>query len=155
MVTQLGSRLPTWEPQDIALVHGSNDFYGMNTYCANYIRHSPSPPAPEDFLGGLETLFENVKGEKIGPDTQSFWLKPYPAGFRTLLKWISERNGGPRIIVTENGTSVLGENDLGREEILQDEFRVEYFCGYVRAMAEAVGEDGVRVEGYMAWSLME
>lgn len=48
-----------------------------------------------------------------------------------------------------------GENDLSREEILDDGFRAEYFRGYVRAMAEAVAEDGVDVRAYMAWSLME
>ena len=155
MIAQLGDRLPRWTEEDIALVKGSNDFYGMNHYCANYIRDLPGTPPAEDFLGGLETLFENNKGEKIGPDTQSFWLKPNPQGFRKLLKWISDRNGKPKILVTENGTSVKGENDLGKEEILEDEFRVEYFRGYVKAMAEAHKEDGVDVRAYMAWSLME
>ena len=158
MISQLGSRLPAWDPADLALVHGSNDFYGMNHYCANYIRSLPSPPSPNpenDFLGSLETLFENHEGRRIGPDTQSFWLKPHPPGFRKLLRGISERNGGPVIYVTENGTSLKGENGLGREELLDDEFRVEYFRGYVRAMAEAVAEDMVDCRGYMAWSLME
>jgi hypothetical protein len=57
--------------------------------------------------------------------------------------------------VTENGTCVKGENELKREERLEDGFRVEYFRGCVRAMTEAVGEDGVDVRGYLAWSLME
>lgn len=155
MVRRLGARLPAWEPQDIALVHGSNDFYGMNHYCANYIRDLPGTPPPEDFLGSLETLFENCRGEKIGPDTQSAWLKPHPPGFRKLLRWISERNGRPKILVTENGTSLRGENELSKEEVVEDGFRVDYFRGYVEAMAEAVAEDGVDVRAYMAWSLME
>ena len=155
MVKQLGDRLPSWEPEDIALVKGSNDFYGMNHYCANYIRDLPGTPPADDFLGGLETLFENKDGTKIGPDTQSFWLKPHPPGFRKLLGWISKRNGKPKILVTENGTSLKGENDLTRDQILEDDFRVEYFRGYVKAMAEAVAEDGVDVRAYMAWSLME
>jgi len=155
MRAQLGDRLPSWDPEDIALVKGSNDFYGMNHYCANYIRHKPGTPPADDFLGGLDTLFENNKGEKIGPDTQSFWLKPNPPGFRSLLKWISDRNGKPIIYVTENGTSLKGENDMTKEQILEDDFRVEYFRGYVKAMAEAVAEDGVDCRGYMAWSLMD
>ena len=155
MVKQLGDRLPTWSSEDIALVKGSNDFYGMNHYCANYIRNLPDTPPEDDFLGGLETLFVNKKGVKIGPDTQSFWLKPHPPGFRKLIKWISDRFGQPKIYVTENGTSLTGENDLSRDEILNDEFRVEYFRGYVKALAEAVAEDGVNCRAYMAWSLME
>ncbi|MCJ1309633.1 hypothetical protein MMC25_003293 [Agyrium rufum] len=158
MIEQLGDRLPTWDDEDIALVKGSNDFYGMNHYCANYIRDLASQgvkPPPEDFLGNLETLFVNKNGEKIGPDTQSFWLKPNAPGFRKLLKWISDRNGKPTIYVTENGTSLLGENDMPREQILEDNFRLGYFRDYIGAMAQAVGEDGVDCRGYMAWSLMD
>lgn len=54
----------------------------------------------------------------------------------------------------ENGTSVKGENELTREERLEDEFRVEYCRGYVGPMAEAVGEDRVDVRGYWAWSML-
>jgi len=56
--------------------------------------------------------------------------------------------------VTENGTSLKGENDLSREEILQDEFRCEYFRGYIGALAKAV-KNGVDIRGYLAWSLMD
>ncbi len=155
MVAQLGERLPTWTKADLALGYGSNDFYGMNHYCANYIKHRPGTPEPEDFLGNLESLFENKEGKVIGPETQSFWLRPYPPGFRNLLKWLSDRYGRPKIHVTENGTSIKGENDLPLEKILDDEFRLEYFKDYVGALAEAYELDGVDVRGYMAWSLME
>jgi len=58
-------------------------------------------------------------------------------------------------MVTENGTSILHENDLPREQILEDDFRVKYFTEYVEAMAEAVTLDGVDVRGYFGWSLMD
>lgn len=155
MVQQLGDRLPKWTPEDIALVHGSNDFYGMNHYCANYIKAKTTPPHPNDVAGNLEILMENKDGKSIGPATQSPWLRPNAAGFRRLLKWLSERYGYPKIYVTENGTSVLGENDLPLERLLDDEFRAWYFREYIRAMAEAFTFDGVDVRAYMAWSLME
>ncbi|KAJ9134435.1 Glycoside hydrolase [Pleurostoma richardsiae] len=155
MRKQLGDRLPTWTPEEIALVKGSNDFYGMNHYTANYIRHKTGVPPEDDFLGHLETLFYSKKGECIGPETQSFWLRPNPQGFRDLLNWLSKRYGYPKIYVTENGTSVKGENDLPLEKVLEDDFRVEYFDGYAKAMALASSEDGVNVKGYMGWSLMD
>ena len=129
MRKQLGDRLPQWEAEEIALVKGSNDFYGMNTYCANYIRHRTTPADKDDVSGNLEVLFQNKEGKDIGPVTQSAWLRPYPAGFRKLLNWISKRNGGPKILVTENGTSIKNENDLGMPEILEDDFRVQYYKG--------------------------
>ena len=57
--------------------------------------------------------------------------------------------------MTENGTSLKGENDLSRDEILEDDFRVKYFEDYLQALAEAYTFDDVDVRGYMAWSLME
>jgi beta-glucosidase len=155
MVKQLGDRLPTFTPEEAALVKGSNDFYGMNHYTANYIKHKTTPPEPSDFLGNLETLFISKSGECIGPETQSFWLRPNPAGFRALLNWLSKRYNHPKIYCTENGTSLKGENDLPREKIIEDDFRVEYFRGYIGALADAVEKDGVDVRAYLAWSLMD
>jgi len=155
MLKQLGDRLPVFTPEEVALVKGSNDFYGMNHYTANFIKHKTTPPDPNDILGNLETLFESKHGDTIGPETQSFWLRPNPPGFRQLLKWLSERYGYPNIYVTENGTSLKGENDLPLDQLLDDEFRAEYFRTYVGAMAEAVDKDGVNVKGYMAWSLLD
>lgn len=100
-------------------------------------------------------LKQNVKGKDIGPETQSPWLRPHPEGFRKLLNWISKRYGAPPIYVTENGTSVKGENDLPVDQIVQDDFRADYFRGYINAMATASHHDGVDVRGYMAWSLLD
>ncbi|KAH6627692.1 glycoside hydrolase superfamily [Chaetomium tenue] len=155
MRKQLGDRLPEWTPEEVALVKGSNDFYGMNHYTANYIKHKKGVPPEDDFLGNLETLFYNKNGDCIGPETQSFWLRPHAQGFRDLLNWLSKRYGYPKIYVTENGTSLKGENDMSLEQIVEDDFRVKYFDDYVRAMALASSEDGVNVMGYMAWSLMD
>ncbi|KAG9532836.1 putative beta-glucosidase, partial [Aureobasidium melanogenum] len=155
MRKQLGDRLPKFTPEQRALVQGSNDFYGMNHYCANYIKHKSGEPEPEDYLGNLESLLSNKEGQDIGPVTQSPWLRPYAIGFRELLKWISDRYGRPTIYVTENGTSLKGENDLSKEEILEDDFRMWYFKEYVTAMADAYTHDDVDVKGYMAWSLMD
>jgi len=71
------------------------------------------------------------------------------------MKWISDRYDRPIMYVTENGTSLKGENDLSKDEILEDDFRLEYYQGYVNAMAEAYTFDNVDVRGYMAWSLMD
>ncbi|PYI23035.1 glycoside hydrolase [Aspergillus violaceofuscus CBS 115571] len=155
MVRQLGDRLPAWTAEDRALVHGSNDFYGMNHYCANYIRAKTGAPDPTDTAGNLEILLQNKAGEWIGPETQSAWLRPCALGFRKLLKWLSDRYGQPKIYVTENGTSLKGENDLPVDQLLRDEFRVQYFRDYIAAMADAYTLDGVDVRAYMAWSLMD
>lgn len=155
MKAQLGSRLPTFTPDEIVLVQGSNDFYGMNSYTANYIKHKSTAAELNDFSGNLEVLAYAKNGECIGTETQSSWLRSNGAGFRALIKWIPDRYRRPKIYVTENGTSIKGENDLSEEDILKDEFRVEYYTGYIRTLADAVELDGCDVRGYMAWSLMD
>ncbi|EXJ63725.1 beta-glucosidase [Cladophialophora yegresii CBS 114405] len=155
MVKQLGDRLPRFTADESELVKGSNDFYGMNHYCANYIRHKDGPADPNDTAGNLDVLMEDKYGNSIGPETQSPWLRPHAPGFRKLMKWLSDRYGRPKIYVTENGTSLKGENDLSMEDILEDDFRCEYFRSYITSMAEAVAEDGCDCRGYMAWSLMD
>jgi len=155
MRKQLGDKLPAFTDEERALVKDSNDFYGMNHYTANYIKHKKTEAAADDFLGNLETLFDSKHGDCIGEETQSFWLRPNPRGFRDLLNWLSKRYGYPKIYVTENGTSIKGENDMPLETILNDDFRVRYFDGYVKAMADAFEKDGVNVRAYLAWSLLD
>ena len=155
MRKQLGDRLPEFTPEELAFVHGSNDFYGMNHYTADYVKHGDGKPAPEDFLGDLSTHPYNKKGDCIGPETESFWLRPNPEGFRGLINWLSKRYGYPPIYVTENGTSIKGETQLPEAAILDDTFRRDYFRDYATAMAHAVSDDGCNVRGYFAWSLMD
>ncbi|KAF1966341.1 beta-glucosidase [Bimuria novae-zelandiae CBS 107.79] len=155
MRKQLGDRLPEFTAEEIALVKGSNDFFGINSYGDNYIKHKEGAPPPDDYYGNLEVLDQNKAGEWIGPETESVWLRPNPRGFRSLLNWLSKRYGGPTFYVTENGTSVKGENDLPREEILNDEFRCWFFRGYIGALADAYTLDGVDVRGYTGWSLLD
>lgn len=38
---------------------------------------------------------------------------------------------------------------------MNDDFRADYFRGYINALAKARVEDGVDVRGYLAWSLLE
>lgn len=156
MREQLGDRLPTFTEAEIESLKGSNDFYGMNHYCSHFIKSWAPNPAPiTDIEGNLECLFFDINGTPVGKETQSPWLRPNAPGFRKLLKWISDRYDHPRILVTEFGTSIKGENDLKYPEILDDEFRCEYFRTYIRAMAEAVAQDGVNVFGALCWSLMD
>lgn len=155
MRKQLGDRLPEFTEEEIALVKGSNDFFGINSYGDNYIKHKEGEPTLDDFYGNLEVLDQNKAGEWVGPETESVWLRPNPRGFRSLLNWLNKRYGGPTFYVTENGTSVKGETDLPREQILDDEFRCWYFRGYIGALADAHAIDGIDVRGYTGWSLLE
>ncbi|GAA5231317.1 hypothetical protein GCM10025794_38130 [Massilia kyonggiensis] len=44
---------------------------------------------------------------------------------------------------------------MSLEEAVNDEFRITYFGLYLDAISRAIYEDGVPVEGYYVWSLMD
>ena len=154
MRRQLGSRLPTFTPEESALIKGSSDFYGMNTYTSDYIKHKSTPASVLDYMGNVEITKIGQDGKEMGPQAESFWLQDVPWGFRKILNWAWNRYGLP-IYVTENGVSVPGENALKLPEVLNDTFRIRYYEGYLNAMLDAIHVDGVKVLGYMAWSLLE
>lgn len=51
------------------------------------------------------------------------------------------------MIITENGYSDRGT--------LNDQDRITYYKQYLSALLEAIYEDGVKVVGYTAWSLLD
>ncbi len=94
--------------------------------------------------------FDSVKNPYL---TASEWgWEIDPLGFRTTLNDLYDRYQKP-IFVVENG---LGAADTVDEDgKIHDGYRVEYLKEHIRAMEEAVEEDGVEVIGYTAWSFAD
>lgn len=155
MRAQLGTRLPTFTPEESALVKGSSDFYGMNTYTTFFVRHRAAPPDVNDHLGNISKLDTNAAGTSRGPESDTYWLRSAPAGFGKLLRWVWDRYRVP-IYMTENGTTAQGEHVAAppAEDVLDDTFRVEFFHGYLHELAGAV-RDGVDVRSYFAWTFTD
>lgn len=153
MRDQLGERLPRFTEEEKRLVLGSSDFYGMNSYTSFFVRHKETPPHIDDHLGNVEKMDINSKGVSRGPESDTYWLRTAPWGFRKLLNWIWKRYGVP-IYITENGTTAKGETEPN-EEVLDDKFRIEFFEGYIGAIGKAVKEDGVDVRSYFAWTFTD
>lgn len=152
MRTQLGARLPSFTSEEKALVKGSSDFYGMNTYTTFFVKHRSLPPDITDHLGNIEKLDTNSNNESRGPESDTYWLRTAPKGFGKLLRWVWQRYHVP-IYMTENGTTAKGET-APTEEVLNDTFRVEFFHGYLQELALAV-KDGVDIRSYFAWTFTD
>ncbi|KAF4464751.1 beta-glucosidase 1B [Fusarium albosuccineum] len=126
----LQDRLPQFSAEERALLQRTakmNTFYGMNHYTSQYARDRGTQQPPEADVTG---------------------------NFRKLLNWIWKRYGR-RIFVTENGCPCPGESNMTVDEAVDDQFRVRYFGLYLDAISRAIYEDGVKVAGYYAWSLMD
>jgi beta-glucosidase len=80
-----------------------------------------------------------------GYPTTAFGWPVVPGGLRELLESLAARYGAalPPVYVTENGCSYDG---------IDDQERIAYLDGHIRAMREA---EGVDVRGYFVWSLLD
>ncbi|THU82827.1 glycoside hydrolase family 1 protein [Dendrothele bispora CBS 962.96] len=146
----LGDRMPDFTPEERKLVHGSSDFYGMNTYTTNLCRAG----GDDEFQGLVDYTFTRPDGTQLGTQAHCAWLQDYPQGFRSLLNYLWKRYHLP-IYVTENGFAVKDEDAMPRDQALQDTARVNYFKGTTKALLEAVLEDGVDIRAYFPWSLLD
>ncbi|XP_041970641.1 myrosinase 1-like isoform X2 [Aricia agestis] len=141
------SRLPEFTPEEVEMVKGTSDFFGLN----HYTTYQMSPSEMEEDWQ-VPSMDHDV-GVKMAPDPSwpipgCSWLAVYPPGFRKLLNWITDNYGTKiPIVVTENGVCDGGE--------LNDYTRVSYFNNYLNQMLLAMNEDGCNVQGYFAWTLMD
>ncbi|KAF8179838.1 beta-glucosidase [Pholiota molesta] len=146
----LGDRMPDFTPDEWAVVKGSSDFYGMNTYTTNLCKAG----GDDEFQGNVDYTFKRPDGTELGNQAHSAWLQDYPEGFRSLLNYVWKRYKLP-IFVTENGFAVKGENDMPLEVALVDNQRVHYFQGTTASLIQAIHDDGVDVQSYFPWSFLD
>ncbi|XP_035713063.1 cytosolic beta-glucosidase-like [Folsomia candida] len=66
-----------------------------------------------------------------------------------MLNWIKKRYGNPPIYLLENGYQGHPEDGL------EDHERAEYHRSYINEMLKAVRIDGVNVQMYGAWTLLD
>lgn len=155
MRERLGARLPHFSPEDQARLKGSVDFLGLNHYTTHLA--SAEPPvehaiAPEAGNGGMAAdQGVYLSCDPNWPRTDMGWFV-VPWGFRNMLNWVHKRYADLPIYVTENGCA----NPHHEQETSQaDQFRVEFLQGYIAALEQARQQDGVPVQGYFCWSLLD
>ena len=129
MKAMLGERLPTFTPGELAVVHGSSGFYGMNTYTTNPAREGGH--TGDESQGRAEYTFTRPDGTQLGTQAHCAWLQTYAPGFRALLNYLWNRYHMP-IYVSENGFAVKDEDAMTREQALHDTDRVSTSAGTSR-----------------------
>jgi len=127
------------------MISGSADFLGINLYTSSLVY-------PED-LGTDEVSYFTDSDVVSYQDVNwygsgSSWLKVTPWGIRSLVNWVAKTYGEVPLYITENGTSDrLGNTD--------DLARIYVYKHYINQLLRAVLEDGVNLQGYFAWSLLD
>jgi beta-glucosidase len=118
------------------------DFLGVNYYFPFHVFRSEDH---HPILG-----FHHKPAEDR-PKTEMGW-EIYPKGIYDLLMWISRDYGNPVMMVTENGMACRDDRMEGGQ--IQDTDRIDYLRSHLLEVRNAI-RDGVRLEGYFVWSLMD
>lgn len=154
MRERVGERLPEFTAEEKAMLRGSSDFFGLNTYTTLYAAHADKTDAGQGVYGNGGISEDQDVALSVAPDwplTDSRWAV-VPWGCRKLLEYLDRRYASAPIYITENGCAY---NDAaGADGQIRDERRIAYYAGYLEACSEAIA-NGVNLRGYFAWSLMD
>ena len=151
IVRRLGRFLPRGYERDLEEMRQPGDFVGLNYYQLRSYRRCPWVP----FVQARQVPTPGAPRNDLGWEVD-------PEGLYRLLGRMKEEYGNPRVHVTENGCPTVeggaGSDARGTdtpgEGPLEDPERIAYLDGHIRAVARA-RQEGVRVEGYFVWSLMD
>ncbi|XP_050210017.1 beta-glucosidase 13-like [Mercurialis annua] len=157
MQTLVGHRLPKFTEEEISLVKGSYDFFGINSYTSNYASANftadPDPTHIRYATDSEVTLTKYKDGKPIGEQAAPAWLYVWPEGIRRILNYTKVAYRNPVIYVTENGVGdPLG---ISPEDARKDLWRISYHEKHLEQIHSAICEDGVNVQGYFAWSFID
>ena len=130
----LAADAPRVENGDLKVIATPMDFLGVNYYS----RSVASGSGEWDKLSG-------------GRECTDMGWEIYPEGLTDLLIRLQRDYDVPPLYVTENGGAFKDSLVDGR---IRDTNRTEFIARHIEAVALAM-QQGVRMEGYMVWSLLD
>ncbi|MDP9465168.1 MAG: family 1 glycosylhydrolase, partial [Actinomycetota bacterium] len=111
---------------------------------------------PIDMLGVnfyTRQMVGALHGEQYGRGTETtLGWEIHPPTFGDLLRELHHEHRFPRYFITENGAAMPDAERVDGRIIDHD--RLEYIAAHLSQVHQAM-EDGVPVEGYFAWSLLD
>jgi len=134
VLVHLGADAPRMAPRDLDDIATLMDFLGVNYYSRNVVSATGSWDV-------------HSSGN---PVTEMGW-EVYPEGLTELLLRLQRDYALPPIYVTESGAAFADQLQGGR---VHDADRTLYVSAHIAAIGEALRQ-GVRVDGYMVWSLLD
>ncbi len=135
VLDDLGADAPQVLPGDMEAITAPMDFLGVNYYSRSVI----SAGKPWDV---------HSSGREV---TDMGW-EVYPEGLTELLLRLHRDYPVPPLFVTENGGAF--KDELSADGRVHDAGRTRYIATHIAAVAAAM-KQGVRMGGYMVWSLMD
>ncbi|RLL69504.1 GH1 family beta-glucosidase [Streptomyces sp. Z26] len=140
MVELYGVELPLRDG-DLETIAAPLDWLGLNYYFRNVVADDPTGPPPR------------ARGVRLpGVRRTAMDWEVHAEGLTKTLHRITDDYGARRLFVTENGSAY--PDAVGPDGQVDDPDRTRYLEEHLAACARAVRE-GVPLEGYFAWSLLD
>ena len=130
--------LPHGAADDMGLISAPLDFLGVNYYTRQLLQAGPN--------NGRPRVVQREGAERTGMG----W-EVYPEGLYELLVRLRSEYDVPPLYITENGAAFPDER---RNGLVDDSQRMSYLERHLDAVSRALA-DGVPVEGYFVWSLLD
>ena len=132
--------------EDLALLKEHTvDFISFSYYASRVA--SGDPEVNEKTAGNI---FASIKNPYLEASEWGWQIDPL--GLRITLNVIWDRYQKPMFIV-ENG---LGAVDTPDENgYVEDDYRIDYLAAHIKAMRDAINEDGVELWGYTTWGCID
>ena len=134
VLAHLGADSPVVQASDLKAIAAPLDFLGINYYTRGVVSAS----------GAWDVT---TSGNAL---TDMGW-EIYPSGLTELLVRLHRDYKVPPLFVKENGAAFKDTLEAGR---VHDADRTDYIARHIAAVGEALRQ-GVPMEGYMVWSLMD
>lgn len=139
--------MPVMEPGDIEILRENTVDYITFSYYASRCTSADPVIAKNKTTGNA---FASVRNPHLKASEWGWQIDPL--GLRITLNTLYDRYQKPLFIV-ENG---LGAKDtVERDGAIHDAYRIEYMREHIRAMADAIQQDGVPLMGYLAWGCID
>ncbi len=136
------------ETDEADLREGTVDFVSFSYYCSRCM--SADPEIIKNHSRGGNAAIHAVVNPYLEASEWGWQIDPL--GLRITMNTLYDRYQKPLFIV-ENG---LGANDVISEDgLVIDSYRIDYMREHIKAMLDAVNEDGVEVLGYTSWGCID
>ena len=144
-----------WEREGITVEMTEEDLQLLKEHTVDFIsfsyyssRVASGDPKVNELTEG--NIFASLKNPYLKSSAWGWQIDPL--GLRITLNTIWDRYQKPMFIV-ENGLGAVDSPD--ENGYVADDYRIDYLAAHVKAMREAINEDGVVLWGYTTWGCID
>ena len=128
------------------------DILGVNYYQPIRVAARASLPNPEaPFMPEYYYDYYVMPGRRMNPHRG--W-EIYPQGLYDIAINIKENYGNIPWFVSENGMGVEGEEKYRVDDVIQDDYRIDFFKEHLTELHKGIGA-GSNCFGYLVWTTID